>query len=104
MDLTTYQQTPKAITYLLNIFKEHHLNYLLFKCEHIFAGENKNLDILFETEQDYYTAGRLLEQQGFAVRLSERIEKYKTMYTGFCGQELYSIHLHREVAWHGLKA
>ena len=27
------------------------LDYILFKCEHIFKGANKNLDILFKTKK-----------------------------------------------------
>ncbi|GEM_PF-2105660 len=102
--IKSFQNTPEGIMYVLQLFHSHKLSYLLFKCEHIFAGKNKNLDILFETRQDYDQAAQLLEQHHFAVRLSEKIEKYKTMYSGFYQGILYSIHLHREVAWHGLIA
>ena len=99
-----YQKTPEGIMYILNLFSINNLSYILFKCEHIFTGQNKNLDILFETDQDYNKASRMLEQDGFIIQLSEKVEKYKTMYTGFYNNILYSIHLHREVAWHGMKA
>lgn len=88
----------------LELFHQEKINYILFKCDHIFAGKNKNLDILFETNQDYTKAAKIMEESGFIVQLSEKIEKYKTMYTGFYNNVLYSIHLHREVAWHGMKA
>jgi len=104
MNISTYKQTPEGTIYVLKLFQEKNLSYILFKCEHIFAGKNKNLDILFETEQDYHQAAQLLERYQFAVRLSEKIEKYKTMYCGFYRGIMYSIHLHREVAWHGLRA
>ena len=125
-----YQKTPQGIMQVLRLFHEHYLSYILFKCEHIFAGQNKNLDILFETDEEYRKAGELLEQRGFVVRLSESIEKYKTMYCGFIDLDgknprhtssdlmhesldlmpksrdktFHSIHLHREIAWHGMKA
>jgi len=103
-----YQNTPSGIIRILQLFQDNYLSYILFKCEHIFAGQNKNLDILFATEEDYATAARLLEEQGFAVWLSEKIEKYKIMYCGFVdvagSRTFHSIHLHREIAWHGMKA
>ncbi len=99
-----YLKTPAGIMEILALFRRHSLNYLLFKCEHIFQGQNKNLDILFETEKDYERAAILLEEKGFSVRLSEKVEKYKTMYAGFLDDIPYSIHLHREIAWHGMVA
>lgn len=99
-----YLNTPVGIMRVLEIFQKHGLKYILFKCDHIFDGQNKNLDILFETTSDYRQAAALLEQQGFAVRLSENIERYKTMYCGFFDGIMYSIHLHREIAWHGMIA
>ena len=93
-----YLQTPKVVMELLELFQSKNLEYVLFKCDHIFEGQNKNVDILFRTMADYRAAGQLLAQQGFIVRLSEKIEKYKTMYTGLVGEKLYSIHLHREIA------
>ena len=99
-----YQQTPEGIMHILQLFHNHNLHYLLFKCDHIFQGQNKNLDILFETDQEYHTAAQLLQLYGFIIRLSESIEKYKTMYCGFYNNILYSVHLHRQVAWHGLIA
>ena len=99
-----YRQTPTRIIQILELFHRHRLNYILFKCEHIFAGENKNVDILFETNQDYKKTAELLEKNGFIVRLSEKIEKYKTMYTGLYENNIYSFHLHREIAWHGIIA
>jgi len=89
---------------ILEIFQKNSLKYILFKCEHIFEGQNKNLDILFETTEDYKQAATILESYGFVVRLSEKVEKYKTMYCGLIRGTIYSIHLHREVAWHGMKA
>ncbi len=100
----SYQKTPAGIMEVLTLFWQHNLQYILFKCDHIFAGQNKNLDILFETNEDYHQAAALLEQQGFVIRLSEKIEKYKTMYCGLIMGTMYSIHLHREIAWHGMIA
>lgn len=102
--MNSYKQTPDAIGEVLELFHRHDIKYLLFKCEHIFAGENKNLDILFETNSAYKEAARLLKLEGFVIRLSERIEKYKTLYFRFRNGVPCSIHLHREIAWHGMRA
>ena len=104
MRSNTYKQTPDGIMDVLELFHKYNLQYILFKCEHIFAGQNKNLDILFENNKDYWRAERLLKEKGFVLRLSEKVEKYKLMYCGFIENVMYSIHLHREVAWHGIKA
>ena len=104
MKLARYEQTPEGIMDILEVFTKHNLSYILFKCEHIFAGKNKNLDILFESNRDYRKAARLLKEINFKVQLSEKIEKYKTMYCGIINDIMYSIHLHREVAWHGIIA
>src|SRR3989344_6372117 len=102
--MRAYRQTPLAIMNILKLFKQNQLNYILFKCDHIFEGKNKNLDILFKTNEEYRQAAQLLHQQGFVVRLSEQVERYKTMYCGLIAETMYSIHLHREIAWHGMIA
>ena len=97
-------KTPPELKGIIELFNRNSLSYILFKCEHIFKGQNKNLDILFETDKDYRKAADLLEEKGFLLRLSERIERYKLMYCGLVKGRLISIHLHREIAWHGIKA
>jgi thymidylate kinase len=99
-----YKQTPSGIIEVLELFQRNKLSYILFKCEHIFSGQNKNLDILFENNDDYQRAAVILSKWGFKLRLSEKVEKYKTMYTGIINNIMYSIHLHREIAWHGMRA
>ena len=76
----------------------------MFKCEHIFDGKNSNLDVLFRNDQDYNDARDLLKKEGFVLYLPEKIEKYKRMFVNVIDNQLYAIHLHREIAWHGLKA
>ena len=105
--IPTYQKTPEWIMYFINHFHKHNISYILFKCDHIFGGMNKNLDILFETDIDYKKAAYILEQHNFVIQLSEKVEKFKTMYVGLYKNNPshpLSIHLHREVAWHGMKA
>jgi thymidylate kinase len=97
-----YKQTPIEIIEIINLFHKNNLKYILFKCEHIFEGTNKNLDILF-TDEDYKKAASLLEKNGFVLRFSERFEKYKLMYFRYDEGKCVSIHLHREIAWHGIK-
>ncbi len=99
-----YKQTPLEIMKIIALFRENNLSYNLFKCEHIFEGKTKNVDVLFETELDYLKASQLLEQTGFVLYLSERFETFKNMYVRFKENYPLAIHLHREVAWHGLKA
>src|SRR3989338_934541 len=105
--IPAYQKTPEGIMYFINHFHKHNISYILFKCDHIFGGMNKNLDILFETDIDYKKAAYILEQHNFVIQLSEKVEKFKTMYVGLYKNNPshpLSIHLHREVAWHGMKA
>ncbi len=97
-------QTPLELMAVIELFLNKRLDYLLFKCEHIFAGENKNLDVLFKTREDYNSAARILEENGFALRFSERFERYKKMYCKLIDGKMYSIHLHREISWHGMIA
>jgi thymidylate kinase len=77
------------------------LNYVLFKCEHILVGVNKNVDILLSNE-DYNKASEILKENGFILYMPETIEKYKRMFVKFDSGKLTAIHLHREVAWHGV--
>lgn len=98
-----YKKTPSKIMDVINIFNKNRLTYCLFKCEHIFEGKNKNLDILFRTKDDYEKASQILEKEGFVLYLSEKVEKYKRMYIKFSTNEYTRIHLHREIAWHGLR-
>lgn len=97
-----YGDTPKELKEILNLFEKNKLKYNLFKCEHIFAGQNKNLDILFASNDGYRKAACILEQQGFYCYLPESVEKYKKMYIKFDKQKVTAIHLHREISWHGL--
>jgi thymidylate kinase len=98
----TFKNTPREIFRMIGLFNKAKLSYNLFKCEHIFEGSNKNLDILFETRSGYDKASRLLERQGYVLYLSEHVEKYKRMYALFEAGAVTRIHLHREIAWHGL--
>lgn len=101
--ISRFKKTPVEIMRILHLFKQNNLSYNLFKCEHIFEGANKNLDILFKEIPDYSQAASLLEKEGYALYLPERIEKYKKMYTFFESGVVTRIHLHREIAWHGLR-
>src|SRR3989338_11133926 len=95
---------PKELQRILKLFDQHTVAYLLFKCEHILEGKNKNLDLLLKSIDDYSSASALLEQQGYVLYMNESVEKYKKMYLFFDGKTVSAIHLHREVAWHGVIA
>ncbi len=102
--MNNYKKTPTELMAMINLFKKNGLSYILFKCEHIFEGKNSNLDILFETLEDYESASSLLEKEGYVLYMSESVEKYKKMYVLVKEKTLYAVHLHREVAWHGVIA
>ncbi|MDP3734463.1 MAG: hypothetical protein Q8R37_04485 [Nanoarchaeota archaeon] len=99
-----YKNTPAELHTVISLFYDHNITYNLFKCEHIFDGENKNLDLLCKDNDDYKMAASLLEKEGFILYLGENVEKFKKMYVRFNNGILTAIHLHREVAWHGVKA
>ena len=98
-----YNKTPEGIMDIIELFYNNDLDYILMKCDHIFIGKNKNLDILFKTKKGYQKASEIMVNQNFICQLPESIEKYKRMYCGIINNVMYSIHLHREVAWHGIK-
>lgn len=102
--MLTYQKTPVELLKIINLFNENGIDYLLFKCEHVFDGKNSNLDVLFRNGQNYNNASNLLKKKGFVLYLPEKVEKYKRMFVKVIKNQLYAIHLHREIAWHGLKA
>ncbi len=99
---TTTANMPAELRRILGLFDMAKAAYLLFKCEHVLEGQNKNLDVLLRTAEDYSNASRLLEQQGYVLYMGERVEKYKKMYVYFDGKTVSAVHLHREVAWHGV--
>jgi thymidylate kinase len=96
--------TPKGILEIISLLHTKEISYILFKCEHIIEGENKNVDILCETVRDFSKASRILEQNGFLLYMDESVEKYKRMYVKVNNNILTAIHLHQEIAWHGIKA
>lgn len=101
--MLTYQKTPVELLKIIDLFSKNKMDYLLFKCEHVFGGKNSNLDVLFRNGQNYNNASNLLKKEGFVLYLPEKVEKYKRMFVKVIKNQLYAIHLHREIAWHGLK-
>jgi|SRR3989338_2384394 len=100
----TTTSMPGELQRILKLFDQYNVAYLLFKCEHILQGQNKNLDLLLKTTEDYSKASHLLEQHEYVLYMDETVEKYKKMYLLFDGKNLSAVHLHREVAWHGVIA
>ena len=98
-----YKKTPIEILKIIDLFNKNRLKYNLFKCEKIFEGNNSNLDILFKDDIDYKRASLILEKNDFKLYLPEKVERYKKMYVKVIENKLCSIHLHREIAWHGIK-
>ncbi len=81
------------------------MNNIFFK--NIFNKENiryvhlKSNDFLLE-HNNYYKSINILINKGFIPYMTEKTEKYKTMLSKFVDGKIYSIHLHREIAWHGI--
>ncbi len=98
-----YKNMPSELYQIVKTFYSNNLRYNLFKCEHIFKGINANLDVVFLTKQDYDKSSKILEKRGYILYMPESIEKYKRMYVNVEDNELFAIHLHREIAWHNLK-
>lgn len=96
------ENMPEELRRITELFDVSGILYLLFKSEHILEGQNKNMDVLLRTIQDYDGASRLLEQQGYVLYLDEKVEKYKKMYVFFDGKIVSAVHLHREISWHGV--
>lgn len=97
-----FNKMPVELKKICNLFDKKLLNYLFLKCEHIFEGENKNLDLLFKYTEDYNFASRILQKEGYKLYLSENDEKYKRLYVKFENGMLNAVHLHREISWHNL--
>ena len=99
---------PEELKNVCGLFEQHSVEFVLFKCEHIFNGQNKNLDVLFPTRKAYNAAAELLVKEGFILYHSEDVERYKRMYIRFtCTDSTWTVtavHLHREIAWHGVIA
>jgi len=38
----TYKNTPEEVMEVIDLFYKNNLNYIMFKCEHIFEGQKKN--------------------------------------------------------------
>ncbi len=86
---------------VIDLFSQEGLAYVLFKCEHVFKGENKNLDVLLPPD-DYARAAAILKKHDFVLYMSEKVESYKQMFIQFSGGIVTAVHLHREIAWHGI--
>ncbi len=95
------EKMPEELQKICQSFSAAGLQYNFFKCEHIFQGANKNLDLLFLNQPDYQEASSILEKEGFLLYLGENVEKYKRMYVKL-DKILTAVHLHREIAWHGI--
>src|SRR3989338_5731761 len=104
MDLPKFGKMPGELQQICRLFDAAGLQYNLFKCEHILQGANKNLDLLFLHGLEYEKASKILEKEGYLLYLDEPIEKYKRMYVKHQKETntLTAVHLHREVAWHGI--
>ncbi|MFH1641765.1 MAG: hypothetical protein ABIC04_02605 [Nanoarchaeota archaeon] len=98
-----FKKPPKEIITILDLFNNSQIQYNLFKCEKYFSGLGSNIDIVIRTDSDYDKASRLLEKKNYVLYLSEKIERYKKMYVLITKNTILAIHLHREIAWHGIK-
>lgn len=98
-----FPQMPLGLQEVMGLFQQEQIHFVLFKAEHIVEGQNKNLDILCQSEDDYRRASLILQQHGFVLYLPETVEQFKQMWARFDQSLVTAVHLHREVAWHGLR-
>ena len=101
---TKLPKMPRELQRICSLISTAKLEYNLFKCEHIVEGANKNLDLLFLSNSDYQNASAILEKEGYLLYMDESVEKYKKMYVKVdkVNTILTAVHLHREIAWHGV--
>lgn len=82
---------------VFQILNKNKLNYVIIKYPFLIKKEISDVDVLLD-EKSYGKFKQILLKQGFRVHNDEKVEKYKTMMK----KDIF-VHLHREIAWGGLK-
>lgn len=94
---------PEAYKIPLTLFKKSKINYTLFKQTEKHNTLIGGLDILFQNNKDYKQAMKVLQKNKYQIYLTEKNEPFKTMLVKYEKEFMIILHLHRRIAWLGIK-
>ena len=94
---------PEVYKFPLTILKKSKIDYVLFKQTEKYNTPIGGLDILFKNNKDYKRAMNILQKNNYQKYLTEKNEPFKTMLIKYEKQFMLILHLHRRIAWLGIK-
>ena len=94
---------PEIYKHPLRIFKKSKIDYVLFKQTEKYNRPIGGLDILFKNNKDYRRAMKFLQKNNYQLYLTEKNEPFKTMLVKYEKDFMIILHLHRRIAWLGIK-
>ena len=94
---------PEVYKIPLKILKKSKIDYVLFKQTEKYNTPIGGLDILFRSNKDYKRAMKVLQKNKYQSYLTEKNEPFKTMLIKYEKQFMLILHLHRRIAWLGIK-
>ena len=94
---------PEVYKLPLTILKNAKIKYLLFKQTEKHNTPIGGLDIIFKNNKDYKRALKVLQKNKYQNYLTEKNEPFKTMLVKYEKNFMIIIHLHRRIAWLGIK-
>ena len=94
---------PEVYKLPLTILKKSKIDYVLFKQTEKYNTPIGGLDILFRSNKDYKRAMKVLQKNKYQSYLTEKNEPFKTMLIKYEKQFMLILHLHRRIAWLGIK-
>jgi len=94
---------PEVYKLPLKILKNSKIDYVLFKQTEKYNTPIGGLDILFKNNKDYKRAMKVLQKNKYQSYLTEKNEPFKTMLIKYEKQFMLILHLHRRIAWLGIK-
>jgi thymidylate kinase len=95
---------PEVYKFPLKILKNSKIDYVLFKQTEKYNTPIGGLDILFKNNKDYKRAMNVLQKNKYQTYLTEKNEPFKTMMIKYEKEFMIILHLHRRIAWLGIKA
>ncbi len=95
---------PEIYKLPLTLFNKSKIDYNLFKQTEKHNTPIGGLDILFQNNKDYKQAMKVLQKNKYQIYLTEKNEPFKTMMVKFEKNFIIILHLHRRIAWLGIKA
>ena len=94
---------PEEYKLPLTILKKSKIDYVLFKQTEKHNTPIGGLDILFQNNKDYKQAMKVLQKNNYQSYLTEKNEPFKTMLVKYEKDFMIILHLHRRIAWLGIK-